>query len=320
MRQALTNNLRLLCWVWIVGSTIVILFHAPVTVTRKGYTSSDSQVTSTEWIGPFTQPLNADRVTRSSIDFSRLVVVLLAVNFLPAVMLWRHDEVVGWLVRQQRHRVKIDQAPKNEIVTRARARREVHFSPYVVGLVVVSAIGLLALGFFTDSKQRTSAESAVPQDAAVTKSQTPKTPPSPATSQETPSPPLPTPTPLDPAPVVIEQPKLTPSESDPQNLRPDASLPEAKVPEAKAIYRISGVRAGDFLNMRQGPGINYPVIQRLENGVDGVTLIGNPTGSGKKKWQKIKSRGVVGWVNSDYLTSSSDSQNTKAAAPTANGR
>ena len=188
----------------------------------------------------------------------------------------------------------------------------------MVGLVVVSAIGLLALGFFTDSKQRTSAESAVPQDAA--KSQTLKTPPSPATSQETPSPPLPTPTPLDPAPVVIEQPKLTPSESDPQNLRPDASLPEAKVPEAKAIYRISGVRAGDFLNMRQGPGINYPVIQRLENGVDGVTLIGNPTGSGKKKWQKIKSRGVVGWVNSDYLTSSSDSQNTKAAAPNANGR
>ena len=315
MRQALTNNLRLLCWVWIVGSTIVILFHAPVTVTRKSYTSSDSQVTSTEWIGPFTQPLDAYRVTRSSIDFSRLVVVLLAVNFLPAVMLWRHDEVVGWLERQQRHRVRIDQAPKNEIVTRARARREVLFSLCVVGLVMVSAIGLLALGFFTDSKQRASAESAVPQDAAVTKSQTPKTPPSPATSQETPSPRLPTPTPLDPTPVVIEQPKPSPLESDSQNLRPDASLPEAK-----AIYRISGVRAGDFLNMRQGPGISYPVIQRLQNGVDGVTLIGNPTGSGKKKWQKINSRGVVGWVNADYLTSSSDSQNTEAVAPNANGR
>jgi hypothetical protein len=234
----------------------VILFHAPVAVARKSYTSSDSQVTSTEWIGPFTQPLNAYRVTRSSIDFSRLVVVLLAVNFLPAVMLWRHDEVVGWLERQQRHRVKIDQAPKNEIVTRARARRESLFSLCVVGLVVVSAIGLLALGFFTDSKQRTSAESAVPQDAAVTKSETPKTPPSPATSQETPSTHLPaqqpTATPLDPAPVVTEQPKPTPLESDSQSLRPDASLPTAK-----ATYRISGVKAGDFLNMRQGPGMSY---------------------------------------------------------------
>ena len=304
MRQALTNNLRLLCWVWIVGSTIVILFHAPVTVTRKSYTSSDSQVTSTEWIGPFTKPLDAYRVTRSSIDFSRLVVVLLAVNFLPAVMLWRHDEVVGWLERQQRHRVKIDQSPKNEIVTRARARREVLFSLCVVGLVVVSAIGLLALGFFTDSKQHTSAESEVPQDAAVTKSATPKAPPSPA-SQETPSPSLPTPTPLDPAPVVIEQPKPSPLQSDSQSLRPAASLSTAK-----ATYRISGVRAGDFLNMRQGPGINYPVIQRLQNGVDGVTLIGNPTGNGKKKWQKIKSRGVVGWVNADYLAPSYDGQNS----------
>jgi hypothetical protein len=320
MMHALTNNLRVLCWVWIVCSTIVILFHAPVTVTRKGYTSSDFQVTSTEWIGPFTQPLKAYRVTRSSIDFSRLVVVLLTMNFLPAVMLWRHDEVVGWLERQQRQRAKIDRVAKNGIVTRARTRREVLFSLCVVGLVVLSTIGLLALGFFNNSKQRTSAESAVPQDAAVTKSQTPKTPPSPATSQETGSPPLPTPTPLDPAPVVLEQPKPTPLESDSQNLRPDASLPEAKVPEAKAIYRISGVRAGDFLNMRQGPGISYPVIQRLQNGVDGVTLIGNPTGSGKKKWQKINSRGVVGWVNADYLTSSSDSQNTKAVAPNANGR
>ena len=305
MRQALTNNLRLLCWVWIVSSTIAILFHAPVTVTRKSYTSSDSQVTSTEWIGPFTQPLYAYRVTRSSIDFSRLVVVLLAVNFLPAVMLWRHDEVVGWLERQQRDRVKIDQSPKNEIVTRGRARREAVFSLCVVGLVVVSAIGLLALGFFADSKQRASAESAVLQDAAFIKSETPETSPSPATSQETPSPSLPTPTPLDPAPVVIEQPKPTPLESDSQSLRPDASLSTTK-----ATYRISGLSAGDFLNMRQGPGINYPIVQRLQNGVDGVTLIGNPTGSGKKRWQKIKSRGVVGWVNAEYLAPSYDGQNS----------
>ncbi len=170
---------------------------------------------------------------------------------------------------------------------------------------MVSAIGLLALGFFTDSKQRASAESAVLQDAAFIKSQTLETPPSPATSQETPSPSLPTPTPLDPAPVVIEQPKPTPLESDSQSLRPDASLSTTK-----ATYRISGLRAGDFLNMRQGPGINYPVIQRLQNGVDGVTLIGNPTGSGKKKWQKIKSRGVVGWVNADYLAPSYDGQNS----------
>ena len=316
MRQALTNNLRLLSWLWIAAATVAILFYAPVSVTYRysGYSPKDDTVTKTEWIGPFGSARDSDSrmAVKSSLDFSRLIVVLLTMNFLPAVLLWRHDEVVVWLERQKRNSVTIDRSPKNEIATRARARREVLFSLCVV---VVSAIGLLALGFFTDSKQRTSAERAVPQDAAVTKSQTPKTPPSPATSQEIGSPRLPTPTPLDPAPVVIEQPKPTPLESDSQNLRPDASLPEAK-----AIYRISGVMAGDFLNMRQGPGISYPVIQRLQNGVDGVTLIGNPTGSGKTKWQKINSRGVVGWVNADYLTSSSDSQNTKAVAPNANGR
>ena len=192
----------------------------------------------------------------------------------------------------------------------------------VVGLVMVSTI--VAFALFADWKRRTSAqvqtETEVTHTAAVTKSQSPKTPPSPVTSQKTPSPALsatlPTSGPSDPARTVIEQSKPTPLESDSQNLRPDASLPEAK-----AIYRISGVMAGDFLNMRQGPGISYPVIQRLQNGVDGVTLIGNPTGNGKTKWQKINSRGVVGWVNADYLTSSSDSQNTQSTVtPNTRGR
>ena len=195
MRQALTNNLRLLSWLWIAAATVAILFYAPVSVTYRysGYSPKDDTVTKTEWIGPFGSARDSDSrmAVKSSLDFSRLFVVLLAMNFLPAVLLWRHDEVVVWLERQNRNLVTIDRSPKNEIVTRARARREVLFSLCVGGLVMVSAIGLLALGFFTDSKQRTSAESAVPQ-AGVTKSQTPKTPPSPATSQETGSPRLPT--------------------------------------------------------------------------------------------------------------------------------
>jgi Bacterial SH3 domain len=176
-----------------------------------------------------------------------------------------------------------------------------------IGLVMVSAIGVLALGSLANPKQRTPArmqtKSQAPHDAAATKSQTSKTPPSPAAPQGTLPPllsaPQPTPTPLDPAPVVIGQPKPAPLESGSQNFRPDASLPKAK-----ATYRISGVMADDFLNMRQGPGISYPVIQRLQNGVDGVTLIGGPVSKGRARWQKINSRGVVGWVNADYLAPS----------------
>jgi hypothetical protein len=117
------KNLRILCWVWILAATIAILFHAPVSVTRKNLVT-DSQVTSTEWIGPFTQPLNAYRVTRSSIDFSRLVVVLLAVNFLPAVLLWQHDEIGGWWERHKRDSMTSDQSPNSEMLARARARRK----------------------------------------------------------------------------------------------------------------------------------------------------------------------------------------------------
>ncbi len=127
----------------------------------SGYSPKDDTVTKTEWIGPFGSARDSDSrmAVKSSLDFSRLIVVLLTMNFLPAVLLWRHDEVVVWLERQKRNSVTIDRSSKNEIATRARARREVLFSLCVV---VVSAIGLLALGFFTDSKQR-----AVPQDVLL---------------------------------------------------------------------------------------------------------------------------------------------------------
>jgi hypothetical protein len=187
----------------------------------------------------------------------------------------------------------------------------------VVGLVMVSTIVVFAFGLFADWKRRTSAqvqtESEVAHAAAVTKSQTPKTPPPPATSEETPSPlsspAKPNPTPLAPAPVVIGEPKSASLKPDSQNLRPDASLQRANT-----TYRVSGVMEKDFLNMRQGPGSSYPVIQRLQNGVDGVTLIGDPIRSGKTKWQKINSRGVVGWVNADYLTPSMTDRTPEAPA------
>jgi uncharacterized protein YggT (Ycf19 family) len=115
------RNLRVLCWGWIVGSTLVILFSAPVSVTRQ---ESRSQVTSIEWIGPFGEPFRSYDVTKSSIDFSRLIVVLLAVNFLPAVLLWRHDEIAGWLERHKRDPVTSDQSPRNEMLDRARAARD----------------------------------------------------------------------------------------------------------------------------------------------------------------------------------------------------
>jgi hypothetical protein len=79
--QALTNNLRLLCWLWIAAATVAILFYAPVSVTYRysGYSPKDDRVTKTEWIGPFgsARDSGSRMAVKSSLDFSRLIVVLL---------------------------------------------------------------------------------------------------------------------------------------------------------------------------------------------------------------------------------------------------
>jgi hypothetical protein len=116
---------------------------APVAVTRQ--VESRPQVTSIEWIGPFGKPFRSYAVTKSSIDFSRLIVVLLAVNFLPAVLLWRHDEIAGWSERRKRDSATI---PRNEMVDRARSRRGiVLFTCVLVALLLV--VGFVAgLGIY----------------------------------------------------------------------------------------------------------------------------------------------------------------------------
>ena len=71
----------------------------------------------------------------------------------------------------------------------------------------------------------------------------------------------------------------------------------------------------DFVNMREGPAVRYPVNQRLQNGVNGIVLIGNPVFNGATKWQQVKSRGVIGWVNAYYLRESVVTQPQPVATP-----
>ena len=93
--------MRVACWVWIVVSTAMILFWAPVSVSRQ---ADKTQVTSIEWIGPFGEPFRSYRqdITKTSIDFSRMIAALLAANFLPAVILWRFKTIGEWLRRHKR--------------------------------------------------------------------------------------------------------------------------------------------------------------------------------------------------------------------------
>ena len=101
-------------------------------------------------------------------------------------------------------------------------------------------------------------------------------------------------------------PSPTPSASPTESPRPGPS------PTPK--YRVK-VPGGGFLNMRQGAGISFPIVQRLQHGVDGVTMIGKPVTNGSTRWQQISSRGVVGWVNADYLVPSHGGPSSEGLPP-----
>ena len=92
------KSLRALCWIWIVAGTMAVLFCAPVSATYRHRAvvsgGQDTLVTETHWIGPFGSPFAGTyqiTLVKSSIDFSRLITVLLVVNFIPAVVLWQQS-------------------------------------------------------------------------------------------------------------------------------------------------------------------------------------------------------------------------------------
>ncbi|MDD5200534.1 MAG: hypothetical protein PHC88_12115 [Terrimicrobiaceae bacterium] len=66
-------------------------------------------------------------------------------------------------------------------------------------------------------------------------------------------------------------------------------------------YRVVGVSSGDYLNMRQGPSASSLIVHKVGNGVDGITVIGDPVSNGKTTWRQINCGGVIGWVSQDFL-------------------
>ena len=79
----------------------------------------------------------------------------------------------------------------------------------------------------------------------------------------------------------------------------DASVPTAT--PAPATYRVIGVSRGDYLNVREGAGSNYPVVARLEPDTGGITLGTKRTANDETTWQEIFVDGHSGWVNADYI-------------------
>jgi SH3-like domain-containing protein len=65
-----------------------------------------------------------------------------------------------------------------------------------------------------------------------------------------------------------------------------------------ARYCVSGVAAGDKLNLRAYPSARSNVLQRLGRNKCGISFLPYAIGS----WQKIRSSGQEGWVNKRYLS------------------
>ncbi|WP_206171706.1 SH3 domain-containing protein [Thiorhodococcus mannitoliphagus] len=70
------------------------------------------------------------------------------------------------------------------------------------------------------------------------------------------------------------------------------------------LVQVTGVAAGDVLNVRSGPGTNYPIVGALSNGSSVYRL--RCEGQGRARWCEIEMRSDMrerGWVNAHYLQS-----------------
>ena len=124
---------------------MVLVLSAPVSVTYRysGYSEKDDTITKTEWIGPLGSPreyigtYGSRKAVKSSLDLSRLIVVLFAANFLFALVLWKHDEIVRWRDKQ-RHPSDEDK----ERIARNRQRGLAFAKTMLVALLVVVGAGI----------------------------------------------------------------------------------------------------------------------------------------------------------------------------------
>jgi hypothetical protein len=94
----------------------------------------------------------------------------------------------------------------------------------------------------------------------------------------------------------------------------DASL--ATATPAPSTYRVIGVSRGDYLNVREGAGSNYPVIATIEPGTGGIVLGTKRTANGETTWQEISIRGHSGWVNADYIALETQAPASPTPSPT----
>jgi uncharacterized caspase-like protein/uncharacterized protein YraI len=81
-----------------------------------------------------------------------------------------------------------------------------------------------------------------------------------------------------------------------------ASTDPAPVPRSGESYRVVDVAGNDFLNMRSGPGTNYPVVVPIPPSASGVSVQACRTVQGyRTKWCEASWQGYTGWASACCL-------------------
>lgn len=85
---------------------------------------------------------------------------------------------------------------------------------------------------------------------------------------------------------------------------PDPRTANSKItPDGASVetFSVTGIEKGDFLNVRTGPGMNFPTLMKLQNGHRGLRIEGRPVMNGSTEWVKVSMKEGVGWIRTKYL-------------------
>jgi len=77
---------------------------------------------------------------------------------------------------------------------------------------------------------------------------------------------------------------------------------------APVTYRVEGLpKNSPFLNIREGPGSDYPIVVSLPRLARGITFGTRRVTNGGTIWQEITAAGYTGWANAQYLAAETPS-------------
>jgi uncharacterized membrane protein len=96
------------------------------------------------------------------------------------------------------------------------------------------------------------------------------------------------------------------------------ALSVSSVQAASDVYVVTGVTAGEFLNMRANAGTANSIVGRIPYNGQGIVTTGEEKKVGGTVWAKIYWNGVGGWVSKRYLLPEDQAASAPPApAPTA---